>query len=253
MTNRKKIAAGNWKMHKTFAEGQGLAQEIRTMADTELMNDAQLLIFPPYIHLQGLAKQLEGSKIGIGAQNINQFEQGAYTGEVSASMLTSIGIRYTLVGHSERRQYYNETNDSCAAKIVIALKHTIVPVYCIGETLTERETNQHFSIVEDQLNALKGLSQEDIAKCIIAYEPVWAIGTGVTASSDQANEMHKHIRVVLTRLFDENIAQSISILYGGSVKPDNAKELFSQSDIDGALIGGAALASRDFINIAKSF
>ncbi|MDI1234673.1 MAG: triose-phosphate isomerase [bacterium] len=253
MTNRKKIAAGNWKMHKTFAEGQGLAQEIRTMSETELMNDAQLLIFPPYIHLQGLAKQLEGSKIGIGAQNINQFEQGAYTGEVSASMLKSIGIHYTLVGHSERRQYYNETNESCAAKISIALKHNIVPVYCIGETLAEREANEHFNIVETQLGALKGLSTEDISKCILAYEPVWAIGTGVTASSAQANEMHVHIRKVISDLFNENIAQGISILYGGSVKPDNAKELFAQSDIDGALIGGAALASRDFINIAKSF
>ncbi len=253
MTNRKKIAAGNWKMHKTFAEGQGLTQEIRTMSETELMNDAQLLIFPPYIHLQGLAKQLEGSKIGIGAQNINQFEQGAYTGEVSASMLKSIGIHYTLVGHSERRQYYNETNESCAAKISIALKHNIVPVYCIGETLAEREANEHFNIVETQLGALKGLSTEDISKCILAYEPVWAIGTGVTASSAQANEMHVHIRKVISDLFNENIAQGISILYGGSVKPDNAKELFAQSDIDGALIGGAALASRDFINIAKSF
>ncbi len=251
--SRKKIAAGNWKMHKTFTEGQGLVQEIRTMADTELMNEAQLLIFPPYIHLQGLAKQLEGSKIGIGAQNLNQNEQGAYTGEVSASMLTSIGIHYVLVGHSERRQYYNETNESCAAKIKTALKHAIAPVYCIGETLGEREANKHFDIVEEQLKALTGLSNEEIAKCIIAYEPVWAIGTGVTASSAQANEMHIHIRKVVTQLFDENIAQNISILYGGSVKPDNAKELFAQSDIDGALIGGAALASRDFVNIAKSF
>ncbi len=251
--NRKKIAAGNWKMHKTFTEGQGLVQEIRTMAETELMNNAQLLIFPPYIHLQSLAKQLEGSNIGIGAQNIHQNEQGAYTGEISAAMLTSIGIHYTLVGHSERRQYYNETNESCAAKIVTALKHNIVPVYCIGETLAEREANQHFSIVETQLGALKGLSNEGITICIIAYEPVWAIGTGVTASSAQANEMHIHIRKVIAGLFTENVAQGISILYGGSVKPENAKELFAQSDIDGALIGGAALASRDFINIAKSF
>ncbi|MES2617063.1 MAG: triose-phosphate isomerase [Bacteroidota bacterium] len=250
---RKKIAAGNWKMHKTFEEGQGLAHEIRTMASTELMNDAQLLIFPPYIHLQSLVKQMEGTPVGVGAQNLHQNEQGAYTGEVSAAMLTSIGVQYVLVGHSERRQYYNETNESCAAKIVTALKHNIQPVYCIGETLVEREANQHFNIVESQLNALKGLSDKDMGRCIIAYEPVWAIGTGVTASSAQANEMHLHIRKVLTSLFNEAIAQNTSILYGGSVKPDNAKELFAQSDIDGALIGGAALASRDFINIAKSF
>lgn len=250
---RKKIAAGNWKMHKTFEEGQGLAHEIRTMAATELMNEATLLIFPPYIHLQALARQLEGSGIGIGAQNMHQNEQGAYTGEVSASMLTSIGVGYTLVGHSERRQYYNETNESCAAKIGTALKHNIVPVYCIGETLAEREANTHFAIVESQLSALSGLSNSDIAKCIIAYEPVWAIGTGVTASAEQANEMHIHIRSVIAAMFSKDLADGISILYGGSVKPDNARSLFAMSDIDGALIGGAALASRDFIDIAKSF
>ena len=250
---RQKIAAGNWKMHKTFEEGQGLAQEIRTMAATEVMPEAKLLIFPPYIHLQAIAKQLAGSDIGVGAQNINQNEQGAFTGEVSASMLKSIDIHYTLVGHSERRQYYNESNASCAAKIVISLKHNIVPVYCIGETLAEREANAHFAIVEEQLSAMKGLSNEDAAKCILAYEPVWAIGTGVTASADQANEMHIHIRKCVANMFNDEIAAGISILYGGSVKPDNAKSLFAMSDIDGALIGGAALASRDFIDIAKSF
>ena len=251
--SRKKIAAGNWKMHKTFQEGQGLAQEIRTMANTEVMNGATILIFPPYIHLQSLVRQMEGSDIGVGAQNIHDKEQGAYTGEVSASMLTSIGVRYTLVGHSERRQYYNETNESCAAKISIALKHGITPVYCIGETLAERESQAHFKIVEQQLSALSGLSREQLANCIIAYEPVWAIGTGVTASAEQANEMHAHIRSVLSGMFDEASAEGISILYGGSVKPDNAKSLFSMPDIDGALIGGASLASRDFIDIAKSF
>lgn len=250
---RKKIAAGNWKMHKTLEEGQGLAQEIRTMSETEVTNGATMMIFPPYIHLQSIARQMEGSGICVGAQNLNQNEQGAYTGEVSAGMLTSIGIKYVLVGHSERRQYYNETNESCAAKIKTALKHNIVPVYCIGETLAERESGEHFNIVKEQLNALNGLSSEELSKCIIAYEPVWAIGTGVTATSAQANEMHIHIRNVIAGLFNEKSAQEISILYGGSVKPDNAKELFSQSDIDGALIGGAALASRDFINIAKSF
>lgn len=248
--NRKKIAAGNWKMHKTLQEGQGLAHEIRTMAESELMNDAELLIFPSFIHLQTLAKQMEGSKIKVGAQNINQAEQGAFTGEISAVMLTSIGIAHTLIGHSERRQYYNETNESCAAKIKTALAHQITPVYCIGETLEERESNNHFAVVENQLQALKGV---DLSKCIIAYEPVWAIGTGKTATSAQANEMHIHIRKVLSALFNEEQAQAVSILYGGSVKPDNAKELFAQSDIDGALIGGAALQSRDFVNIANSF
>ncbi len=247
---RKKIAAGNWKMHKTLTEGQGLAQEIRTMADTEIVGDVELLIFPPFIHLQILAKQMEGSHVKVGAQNINQAEQGAFTGEISASMLTSIGVQYTLVGHSERRQYYNETNEICSAKIKTALSHQITPVFCIGETLEERENNAHFTVIENQLKALIGA---DLSKCILAYEPVWAIGTGKTASSTQANEMHIHIRKVLSNLFSEAQAQAVSILYGGSVKPDNAQELFSQSDIDGALIGGAALQSRDFINIAKSF
>jgi triosephosphate isomerase len=251
--NRQKIAAGNWKMHKTLTEGQGLAQEIRTMAESELMSNATLMIFPPYIHLASIAKQMEGSNIIVGAQNMNENEQGAFTGEVSASMLTSIGVKHTLVGHSERRQYYNESNASCAAKIKTALKHGITPVYCIGETLTERESNTHFEVVKTQLSALEGLSADEIAKCIVAYEPVWAIGTGKTASAEQANEMHIHIRKELSALSNQTCADGISILYGGSVKPDNAKSLFAMSDIDGALIGGAALQSRDFLDIAKSF
>jgi triosephosphate isomerase len=251
--NRQKIAAGNWKMHKTLTEGQGLAQEIRTMAETELMSNATLMIFPPYIHLASITKQMEGSNIIVGAQNMNENEQGAFTGEVSAGMLTSIGVKHTLVGHSERRQYYNESNASCASKIKTALKHGITPVYCIGETLTERESNTHFDVVKTQLSALEGLSAVEIAKCIVAYEPVWAIGTGKTASAEQANEMHIHIRKELAALSNQTCADGISILYGGSVKPDNAKSLFAMSDIDGALIGGAALQSRDFLDIAKSF
>ena len=251
--NRQKIAAGNWKMHKTLTEGQGLAQEIRTMAESELMSNATLMIFPPFIHLASIAKQMEGSNIIVGAQNMNENEQGAFTGEVSASMLTSIGVKHTLVGHSERRQYYNESNASCAAKIKTSLKHGITPVYCIGETLTERESNTHFEVVKTQLSALEGLSADEIAKCVIAYEPVWAIGTGKTASAEQANEMHIHIRKELSALSNQTCADGISILYGGSVKPDNAKSLFAMSDIDGALIGGAALQSRDFLDIAKSF
>jgi len=250
---RQKIAAGNWKMHKTITEGQGLAQEIRTMANTEMIGEATLMVFPPFIHLQAIAKQLEGSGIAVGAQNMSQFEQGAYTGEVSASMLTSIGVQHTLVGHSERRQYFNETNESCAAKIRTALKHGITPVYCVGETLDERESNKHFDVVKSQMLALEGLSAEEISKCVIAYEPVWAIGTGKVATADQANEMHIHIRSVVSSISNQDCADGISILYGGSVKPDNAKGLFAMSDIDGALIGGAALQSRDFIDIAKSF
>lgn len=250
---RQKIAAGNWKMHKTITEGQGLAQEIRTMANTEMIGEATLMVFPPFIHLQAIAKQLEGSSIAVGAQNMSQFEQGAYTGEVSASMLTSIGVQHTLVGHSERRQYFNETNESCAAKIRTALKHGITPVYCVGETLDERESNSHFEIVKTQMLALEGLSAEEISKCVIAYEPVWAIGTGKVATADQANEMHIHIRSVVASISNQDCADGVSILYGGSVKPDNAKGLFAMSDIDGALIGGAALQSRDFIDIAKSF
>ncbi len=247
---RKKIAAGNWKMHKTLSEGQGLAQEIRTMCDSELMNEAEIYIFPPFIHLSAIASQMQGSKVNVGAQNLHQAEQGAFTGEISASMLKSININNVLIGHSERRQYFNETNQSCAEKINAALNAEITPFYCVGETLQERESNQHFSVVEEQL---KVLSNIDILKCVIAYEPVWAIGTGKTATSQQANEMHIHIRKVIGEMYSNDVAQKISILYGGSVKPENAKELFAQSDIDGALIGGAALKSRDFLDIAKSF
>ena len=242
---RQKIAAGNWKMHKTFEEGQGLAQEIRTMAATEVMPEAKLLIFPPYIHLQAIAKQLAGSGIGVGAQNINQNEQGAFTGEVSAAMLKSIDIHYTLVGHSERRQYYNEINASCATKIETSIKHNIVPVYCIGETLAEREANAHFDIVKQQLSAMNGLSNNDAAKCILAYEPVWAIGTGVTASNEQAQEMHAHIRSFLKTTFGE-VANDIQILYGGSMNAANAQALLACEDVDGGLIGGASLKVADF-------
>jgi triosephosphate isomerase (TIM) len=251
--NRKKIAAGNWKMNKTFIEGQGLLHEIRTMADSEITSDVHLKVYPPFIHLQALVKQAEGSKIQVGAQNINQYESGAYTGEVSASMLTSISVKSTLIGHSERRQYYNETNESCAEKMAIAAKYGIEIMYCIGESLEERESNSHFEVVEKQLDALKSLNAEQMANCILAYEPVWAIGTGKTASAEQANEMHIHIRNYVKQLFNDGVANNCSILYGGSVKADNAKSLFAMSDIDGALIGGAALSSRDFINIAKSF
>lgn len=250
--NRKKIAAGNWKMHKTLEEGQGLVQEIRTMAASELMNNATLMVFPPFTHLYTIARQLDGSGIMTGAQNMHEKEQGAFTGEISASMLKSVGIAHTLIGHSERRQYYNESNESCAAKIQTAVKHGITPVYCVGETLDEREQGSHFAVVLEQVLALNGLSSEQAAGIVLAYEPVWAIGTGRTATAEQANEMHLFIRRELAKLFGQETADNISILYGGSVKPDNAASLFAMSDIDGALIGGAALSSRDFIDIAKA-
>lgn len=250
---RQKIVAGNWKMHKTFVEGQGLAQEIRTMAESEITNDVKLVVFPPFIHLHSLGIQLRNSKIEIGSQNVNENIQGAFTGEVSADMLLSVGINIVLIGHSERRQYYNETNESCQAKIKTMLSKEMIPYYCIGETLEERNNGQHFKVVENQLKiGLNGLTHQQISKVVFAYEPVWAIGTGVTASAEQANEMHIHIRKIIAELSDENTANSISILYGGSVKPENAKELFGMSDIDGGLIGGAALNSRSFIDIAKS-
>ncbi len=251
--SRKKIAAGNWKMYKTFEEAKGLVHEIRTMADTELMNDAHILVFAPFVHLQSLVKQSEASKIKIGAQNMHQNNEGAFTGEISANMLQSINVEYVLIGHSERRQYYNESNESCALKIKQALNHGLIPIYCVGETLEERNNNRHFEVVHTQLDALKGVGLDQIDLVIIAYEPVWAIGTGVTASAEQANEMHQSIRQHIQVLFNESIAENTSILYGGSVKPDNAKSLFAMSDIDGALIGGASLKSRDFIDIAKSF
>lgn len=251
---RKKIVAGNWKMNKTLEEGQALASEVVNMAGSEVSSDVKLILCTPYVYLTAVKKLTEGSSVGVGAQNCHTKESGAYTGEISAPMLADIDVQYVILGHSERREYFNETNEQLAEKVNIALKNNIIPVFCCGETLPQREKGIHVEFVKQQLTeSLFHLSEEDFRKIIIAYEPIWAIGTGVTASSAQAQEMHAEIRKHLASKYGQSVADDTSILYGGSCKPDNAEELFACPDVDGGLIGGASLKSRDFIDIAKSF
>ena len=252
---RKKIVAGNWKMNKDYAEGLALFSEVLTMAKDELIGQQQVIVCAPYVHLNSFATLSKGqNKVHIGAQNAHQEESGAYTGEISTSMLKSVGVEYVILGHSERRQYFGEENALLAKKTDISLKNNLVPIFCIGETLSERESGKHFEVIKSQLaEATFHLSATDFSKLVIAYEPVWAIGTGVTASSDQAQEIHAFIRSEIATKYGQAVADETSILYGGSCNPKNAAELFAQADIDGGLIGGASLKSRDFIDIAKAF
>ncbi len=252
---RKKIVAGNWKMNKNYTEGLSLFSEVVNMVKDEIRGDQQVVVCAPYIHLHSLTALANGhQQVSVGAQNAHQEESGAYTGEISASMLTSVGVEYVILGHSERRQYFGEDNALLAKKTDIALKNGLKPIFCIGETLTEREGGTYFDIVKSQLaEGTFHLSEADFSKLVIAYEPVWAIGTGVTASSAQAQEIHAFIRKEIASKYGETVAQNTTILYGGSCNPKNADELFSQADIDGGLIGGASLKSRDFVDIAKAF
>jgi triosephosphate isomerase len=248
---RKKIVAGNWKMNTTFAEGEALVKAIIAKKG-EVKNDVTLVVAPPFTHLTCLAEELEKAGIGLSAQNCAEYESGAYTGEVSAKMLASVDVKYCILGHSERREYYGETNATLTRKIDLALKYKLIPIFCVGEKLNEREANRHFDVVKAQLEVLTQLSAEDFAKVVVAYEPVWAIGTGKTATSAQAQEMHAFIRKTLEAKFGTAAVQT-PILYGGSCKPSNAAEIFAQPDVDGGLIGGASLAADDFIAIAKAF
>ncbi|WP_304065803.1 triose-phosphate isomerase [Pedobacter glucosidilyticus] len=252
---RKKIVAGNWKMNKDYTEGMSLFSEVVNMVNDEVQGQQEVVVCAPYIHLHSLVALGKGNqKVAVGAQNCHQEESGAYTGEISAGMLTSIGVQYVILGHSERRQYFGEDNALLAKKTDIALKNNIKPIFCIGETLEERESGKHFDIIKSQLaEATFHLSAADFSKLVIAYEPVWAIGTGVTASSEQAQEVHAFIRKEIAAKYGEAIAEATTILYGGSCNPKNAAELFSQTDIDGGLIGGASLKSRDFLDIVKVF
>jgi triosephosphate isomerase len=247
---REKIVAGNWKMNTTFAEGEALVKEIVALRG-EVKGRVTLVVAPPFTHLSCLAEALEQAGIGLAAQNCADKEAGAYTGEVSAKMLASVGVSYCILGHSERREYYKEANAALSDKLALALKHGLRPIFCVGEKLSEREENRYFAVVGAQLEALYGLSPDDFAKVIVAYEPVWAIGTGKTATSAQAQELHAFIRQTLIAKYPA--AAQTPILYGGSCKPSNAAEIFAQRDVDGGLIGGAALAAGDFIAIAKAF
>ncbi len=247
---RKKIVAGNWKMNTTLNEALDLASGIKNNT-----NNTDVIIFPPFPFLKTIIDSFK-TTIGfyVGAQNCNANSKGAFTGEVSAHMLSSIGCDYIMVGHSERRQYFKETNEELLAKINQALEHNLKVIFCFGEQLQERKNNQHFNTVETQLNeVLIHLPKDKLSNLILAYEPVWAIGTGETASPEQAQEMHAFIRSVIATLFSDTIANDICILYGGSCNAQNARELFACKDVDGGLIGGASLKIEDFTTIIRSF
>lgn len=251
---RKKIVAGNWKMNKSFQEGLDLSSEIINMVKDEVNTNTHVVLCPPFVHLNAVAA-LAGhyANIGIGAQNCHTQNSGAYTGEVSAGMLQSVGCQYVIVGHSERRQYFGESNVTLAAKTDAVLANGMSPIYCCGETLEERNAGRHFEVIKTQVSeGLFHLAASLFGRVVIAYEPVWAIGTGVTASTAQAQEIHAFIRGLVSEKYGTETADNLTIQYGGSVKPDNAAELFSQPDIDGGLIGGAALQSRSFVDIVKA-
>lgn len=252
---RKKIVAGNWKMNLSFEDGQKLTSEIVNMYRDEAIQDVIAVLNPPFPHLYSV-KKLMGDTPGLalGAQNCADKESGAFTGEVSAKMLASFGVAYVILGHSERREYFHEGNALLAAKVNQALAHGLSPIFCCGESLTIRTAGTQEATVTAQLTeSLFHLSPEEFSKVVIAYEPIWAIGTGVTASAEQAQEMHAALRAHIAANYGQEIAQATSILYGGSANPGNAKELFGKPDVDGGLIGGASLKSRDFVDILKSF
>jgi triosephosphate isomerase len=250
---RKKIVAGNWKMNMDYAEGVSLFSEIVNMVRDEQKGDQIAVICAPYIHLNSLAK-LGGGTVKIGAQNCHQNESGAFTGEISAKMIKSVGATYVIVGHSERRQYFAESDALLLEKTKMVLENSLVPIFCIGETLDERNNGSYFDVIKSQLtHGLFSLSAADFSKVVVAYEPVWAIGTGLTASSAQAQEVHAFIRQQIATQYGAEVAENTSILYGGSCNPKNAAELFAQEDIDGGLIGGASLKSRDFTDLVKTF
>lgn len=250
---RKNIVAGNWKMNKNVTEAQDLMFQLLEYKRNHAPN-CEVWIAPPSLYLM-MAKDLyEQNEIGVFSQDMSEHESGAYTGETSADMLESIGVNGSLIGHSERRLYHGETDSHCNRKIKLALDKGLTPIYCNGETLEQRKSGQHLEVVKNQTEvALFTLSADEIKKVVIAYEPVWAIGTGETASPEQAQEIHAYIRNLIANKYGKEVADEISILYGGSVKPDNAKEIFSQPDIDGGLIGGAALKMADFAQIIEGF
>jgi triosephosphate isomerase len=249
---RQKIVAGNWKMHKNAEETEDLLNELIDKIPTDI--EHRVIVAPTFVNLAATADHLEFTNIEVAAQNMHQAEGGAFTGEISAGMLKSVGVDIVILGHSERRTYFHETDALLANKVDTALRHEMEVIFCFGEELQHRQSGQHFNVVEDQLkDGLFHLDSDAWNKIILAYEPVWAIGTGETASPDQAQEMHHFIRETIARRYGNTVADDVSILYGGSVKPDNAKEIFSKPDVDGGLIGGAALKSDDFTAIVTAF
>jgi triosephosphate isomerase (TIM) len=248
---RQKIVAGNWKMNTTLQDGIKLAQEVESLS-ANVSNGVKVVLCTPFTHLTEVKKVIK--KSALGAQNCASEVSGAYTGEVSAAMVKSTGAEYVILGHSERRAYYHEDDALLYKKVQLALTNGLVPIFCIGELLSEREANEHFDVVKSQLEkGLFSLPADDFKKIVLAYEPVWAIGTGKTASSAQAQEIHKFIRDTVAAKYGKAIADLTPILYGGSCKPSNAKELFANPDVDGGLIGGAALVAADFMGIVTAF
>ena len=250
---RKKIVAGNWKMNTNLQEGVALAEKVNEALKGVTPN-SDVVIAVPFTHLASVNAVIDSTKLGLGAENCADKKSGAYTGEVSASMVASTGATYVILGHSERRQYYGETSAILKEKVGLALENNLTPIFCIGEVLEERENGTYFDVVKAQIEeALFELSAEDFGKIILAYEPVWAIGTGKTATDDQAEEMHAFIREVLAAKYGEAVAEETSILYGGSCKPSNAAQLFAKPNVDGGLIGGASLEAESFMGIVTAF
>ena len=250
---RAKMVAGNWKMNQTLSQGKELAQQIKDQA-ANIPKEVSTIVIPPFIHLTDLESIFDNSPIKLGAQNCASEEKGAYTGEVSAAMIQSTGAQYVIIGHSERRAYYHEDDKLILKKTKVAIKNDLFPIVCCGESLRDREQNQHFDVVTEQLNnSIFELESSAFSRIIIAYEPVWAIGTGKTATPEIAQDMHNHIRNLIQENYTQKAAKEKVILYGGSCKPSNAEELFKQEDIDGGLIGGASLKPNDFIQICRSF
>ena len=248
---RKKIVAGNWKMHKNAEQTEDLLNELIAKVPTD--TTAQVIVAPTFVNLASAVDHLEFTNIDVAAQNVHQAESGAFTGEISADMLKSVGVNTVILGHSERRAIFNESDALIASKVDAALAHEMTVIFCFGEELKDRQSNTHFNVVENQLKEglfhIKAVSWENV---VLAYEPVWAIGTGETASPEQAQEMHEFIRETVRKSFGSDVAEDVAILYGGSVKPENAKEIFSKPDVDGGLIGGAALKADDFVAIINA-
>jgi len=251
---RRKIVAGNWKMNKSFPDAEELIAEIADKLESMDTVHQDVILCPPYVYLEMATDIAEDSVFGVGAQNINENDEGAYTGEISGIMLASMEVEYCIIGHSERRKYYREDHLLLAKKLDAALRNGIRPIFCCGEVLPERDAGKHFEVVRKQLDeSLFHLTDEQFEQVIVAYEPVWAIGTGVNATPQQAQEMHAYIRKEIANRYGENLASETSILYGGSCNSSNACELFSQEDVDGGLIGGASLKAEEFMKIVTSF
>lgn len=250
---RKKIVAGNWKMNKDYIGAQKLMTQLLSYTKNNSTN-CEVYIAPPSLYTLMAKDLFEGSKVEVYTQDVSENESGAFTGEISGEMIKSISANGAIVAHSERRQFHGETDSHANRKLKLLLDKGLTPIYCNGETLEQRKAGQHLEVVKNQTEvALWTLSADEIKKVVIAYEPVWAIGTGETATPEQAQEIHAHIRSLIAGKYGQEVADEVSILYGGSVKPDNAKEIFSQPDIDGGLIGGAALKIEDFSKIIEAF